>query len=285
MRSSKKKVLEDANNSKLRRLVTVRVEDCLRRVKEIVPAAPASEEPEVSEEASVKEESASPEPEPPPSPEHSDEPEPVTEPRVDDDGPPPASPERMELPGDASSVAVRFPDDRSDSGVSSLRSGSGDERSGSRSSALSGVDEPQSSKKSASPLVWREHTPSVSVSASVSEVRHVQSVQHQSLLMSHPGGSAPQAPPATSHYPPPPLMAPHPLHLPPPGPHPHTHPHLYSTSSLDMLWKPRYHQPSMPVHHQAAAEELLERERAFAQDRDRHERLIRYVHSRLCPVE
>lgn len=71
--------------------------------------------------------------------------------RGDDDGPlssssPSSFSSRMEL-GESSNAAVgllRFPDDRSDSGVSSLRStGSGDERSGSRSSALSSSDEPQ----------------------------------------------------------------------------------------------------------------------------------------------
>lgn len=72
---------------------------------------------------------------------------------LDDDGPmsvrsPFSSSSRMELSDGggvgAVSLSLRFPDDRSDSGVSSLRSGSsGDERSGSRSSALSSSDEPQ----------------------------------------------------------------------------------------------------------------------------------------------
>lgn len=63
----------------------------------------------------------------------------------DDDGPVSSSSpfSRMELTESANSSLLRFPDDRSDSGVSSLRSGSGDERSGSRSSALSSSDEPQ----------------------------------------------------------------------------------------------------------------------------------------------
>lgn len=65
--------------------------------------------------------------------------------RGDDDGPLSSSSpfSRMEL-SDSANASLRFPDDRSDSGVSSLRSSSGDERSGSRSSALSSSDEPQS---------------------------------------------------------------------------------------------------------------------------------------------
>lgn len=66
----------------------------------------------------------------------------------DDEGPlSAASPfSRMELSDSSGATLLRFADDRSDSGVSSLRSGScasGDERSGSRSSALSSSDEPQ----------------------------------------------------------------------------------------------------------------------------------------------
>lgn len=68
--------------------------------------------------------------------------------RDDDEGPLSSEYGRMELGeglGTGTSL-LRFADDRSDSGVSSLRSGScasGDERSGSRSSALSSSDEPQ----------------------------------------------------------------------------------------------------------------------------------------------
>lgn len=229
---------------------------------------------------------------------------------VDDDGPlSRSSPFKMD---DAAGTAVsRFPDDRSDSGVSSFRSGSGDERSGSRSSALSISDEPQSQslqttttqptnrsplfiptntshnndKPSSEPVrVWRD--PSL---AAEPRVRHVQSVQHQTLLMSHPPpASAPQPPSnnsapsvsqaqqalalvqaQTAHYPPvppPPLLSPHPLHvpLPPPG--------LYSQLP-EVLWKQRY--PPLPVAPHllgpthTSAEELLERERAFFQDKDR----------------
>lgn len=68
--------------------------------------------------------------------------------RGDDDGPLSSSSpfNRMELP-DSANASLRFPDDRSDSGVSSLRSSSGDERSGSRSSALSSSDEPQNNSQ------------------------------------------------------------------------------------------------------------------------------------------
>lgn len=102
---AKKKVLEEANSSsKQLCVVEVRVEDCLRRTNN-------SKEKEVVVEKDVevvKQEDAC---------------------RMDDAA--------------STAALLRFPDDRSDSGVSSLRSGSGDERSGSRSSALSSSDEPQ----------------------------------------------------------------------------------------------------------------------------------------------
>lgn len=232
--------------------------------------------------------------------------------RGDDDGPLSSSSpfSRMELTESANASLLRFPDDRSDSGVSSLRSGSGDERSGSRSSALSSSDEPQHSSTSQnqstnrSPLfIPANHSfnaPATSVSEPVRvwrdpslllesepHVRHIHSVQHQTLLMSHPSTPASAGPPSTSAaghpaalYPPVPppstLMSPLPLqhhpHLPPPGLYPHL---------PEMLWKQRYPLPVNPAHllasqsTHAAAEDLLERERAYAQDRDRHERLIR----------
>ncbi|KAF2901107.1 hypothetical protein ILUMI_05081, partial [Ignelater luminosus] len=220
--------------------------------------------------------------------------------RGDDDGPLSSSSpfSRMELAESASAALLRFPDDRSDSGVSSLRSGSGDERSGSRSSALSSSDEPQPSAQTQStnrsPLfvpashsfnssigstsepvrVWRD--PSLLLE-SEPHVRHIHSVQHQSLLMSHPSTPAASGPPPTSAAshpatlypsvaPPPTLMSPHPLqpHLPPPG--------LYSHHMPDILWKPRYPLPVgahllPPQGGHPTAEELLERERAYAQDR------------------
>ncbi|KAF5299466.1 hypothetical protein FQR65_LT01046 [Abscondita terminalis] len=222
--------------------------------------------------------------------------------RGDDDGPLSSSPfSRMELAESANVGLLRFPDDRSDSGVSSLRSSSGDERSGSRSSALSSSDEPQQSAQiqttNRSPLfipanhsystpisstsepvrVWRD--PSLLLE-SEPHVRHIHSVQHQSLLMSHPSTPAASGPPSTSAashpatlYPPvppapPTLMSPHPLqpHLPPPG--------LYAHHLPDMLWKQRYSLPVGahllgPQGTHAAAEE---RERAYAQDRLLRER-------------
>lgn len=235
-------MLEEANNSKLRRLVEVRVEDCLRRVSskqdlgvgsisEVVsvvspPVAEAEVEDASESEVSVEVEA-----------EVEEAAEPVAEtPGPDDDG------ERMELP----SAAVL--DDRSDSGVSSLRC-SGDERSGSRSSALS------SSSGSASE---ERREPA--------EVRHVHSVQHQTLLMSHPSAPAPAPAPA-----PPPATA---------GPYPPPHypllpPPVVYQQHVDMLWKQRYTHAHATHMHPAAAEDLLERERAMAQERDRHERLIR----------
>uniref|UniRef100_A0A1Y1LQ77 [histone H3]-dimethyl-L-lysine(9) demethylase n=2 Tax=Photinus pyralis TaxID=7054 RepID=A0A1Y1LQ77_PHOPY len=217
----------------------------------------------------------------------------------DDDVPLSSSPfSRMELTESANVSLLRFPDDRSDSGVSSLRSGSGDERSGSRSSALSSSDEPQQSAQiqptNRSPLfiptnhsysapinstsepvrVWRD--PSVLLE-SEPHVRHIHSVQHQSLLMSHPSTPAASGPPSTSAAnhpsnlyppvpPPPSLMSPHPLqpHLPPPG--------LYAHHLPEMLWKQRYPIPvgAHLLGPQGAAhpgEDILERERAYAQDR------------------
>lgn len=74
-------------------------------------------------------------------------------------------------------------------------------------------------------------------------------------------------------------MSPHPLphhpHLGPPG--------LYHHALPEVIWKQqqRYQLPVSPAHLLSAqgphnpAEEMLERERAYAQDRDRHERLMR----------
>jgi hypothetical protein len=242
--------------------------------------------------------------------------QPATSSQDDDDGPLSSSSPFSRMEVDSSATALlRFPDDRSDSGVSSLRSGSGDERSGSRSSALSSSDEPppreqqtnsqlppplflpsssnsNSSDKLTTPTqepvrVWRD--PSLLL-VSEPHVRHINSVQHQTLLMSHPAPPAATAPSSSSapapavsqaqalalaHYPPvvppPPLLSPHPLHH-----HPHAVPHhlpppgLYSQLAPDMLWNKRY--PPLPVgtHLLAHAPEeiLAERER---------ERVFRYV--------
>lgn len=217
-------MLEDAaTNSKVRSLVEVRVEDCLRPVNTELSGDSASAEDG---------EGSAAQPDPPP-----DLVGPVSgESVVEDEA-------RMEEGPTA--AALRFPDDRSDSGVSSLRgTGSGDERSGSRSSALSGTDEPQ--------------------------VRHVHSVQHQTLLMSHgPPSQAPAPAAPTTAYHPPPLM--HPIHL---APQP---PHLYNQHMAEMLWKPSGYPHPSAAPHQVTGLRLhpddLDRERAL--DRDRQERLFR----------
>lgn len=361
--ASKKKVLEEANNSKLRD-VQVRVEDCLQNaslpaslsalcrrssfeeesateeqitvsaeVEETKPRADCEEDSVLDDTSNgssvqlvqVEVHSADDERNQVPVPEavvseeddcvivaqrtivKSEERECSS--RGDDDGPLSSSSpfSRMELSETTNVSLLRFSDDRSDSGVSSLRSGSGDERSGSRSSALSSSDEPQhnstqSQSTNRSPLFIPAATPTPASNASEPvrvwrdpnlllesepHVRHIHSVQHQSLLMSHPSAPASAGPPPTSAShpaalyppvppPPPTIMSPHPLphhpHLPPPG--------LYHPLP-EMIWKQRYQLPVNPAHiltTQGAhnpAEELLERERAFAQDRDRHERLIR----------
>lgn len=224
----------------------------------------------------------------------------------------------------------RFTDDRasSDSGISSRGgssssssggSGSSDERSGSRSSALSSLDEGPSSqqqqqqqallslsRKSPNVVglgggafyhpsaldgvrVWRD--PNLLLVAERS-IRHVDSVQHQSLLMSHPAVAAgspsssssasvvsPSSVVAASstpaaHYPPTvvPMITPHPLHhqLPPPN--------IYTSQIPEMLWKQQRFPgiPMTPAHLHPAAEELLvDRERAYAHDRERQDRLHR----------
>ncbi|KAG5888935.1 hypothetical protein JTB14_006303 [Gonioctena quinquepunctata] len=271
--------------------------------------------------------------------------------RGDDDGPLVSSSpyhSRMDLGSEsASSLLLRFPDDRSDSGVSSLRSGgSGDERSGSRSSALSSSEEPPSNNHSSSstcsssislslqqtpqnrsPLfipsasqqrhhhevvggssepvrVWRDPN----LLFEEPHVRHIHSVQHQTLLMSHSGtpaasaGPPPQSsvasagphPSSLGAYPvvPPPsnLMSPH---VPLAGHHPHLAPHtLYHPAQFsEMLWKTSQRSPyAVPAHilsaqqtaaaaaaagHSAAEEMLAERTAMVLQDRDRQERLYR----------
>ncbi|XP_023311015.1 probable JmjC domain-containing histone demethylation protein 2C isoform X3 [Anoplophora glabripennis] len=254
--------------------------------------------------------------------------------RGDDDGPLVSSSpySRMELNSETPTSLLRFPDDRSDSGVSSLRSGSGDERSGSRSSALSSSDEPNhtssSSSSSSGPAVQaipaQNRSPlfipapsSSSASAAQQQqrhdtepvrvwrdpnllleephVRHIQSVQHQTLLMSHPstpassGPSAPTSatgthPASLGTYPvvppPPTLMSPHPLG------HPHlAAQHLYHHPQFsDMLWKSQRGPYGVSAHllpqqtGHSTSEDILDRERVFVlQDRERHERMIRWV--------
>lgn len=146
----------------------------------------------------------------------------------------------------AGSATGAYGDSGSDSGVSSLRSaGSGDERSGSRSSALS-VDENTSSS-----------TPAAA--ATPARIWHVQSVQHTSLLMAHPQpppsagpSSAAAAAAAAATAPPVGYQS-----QPPPS-------HHHAAVASEMLWRPpRY----PPLSHallgpaQPNPEELLERER------------------------
>ncbi|XP_076257984.1 lysine demethylase 3 isoform X2 [Rhynchophorus ferrugineus] len=205
--------------------------------------------------------------------------------------------------------SLRFADDRSDSGVSSLRSGSGDERSGSRSSALSSSDEPNTSAghppSTAPPLppatrsplyvpagapaaepvrIWRD--PGL-LHQEEPQVRHVHSVQHQSLLMSHPqapsAGPQPPTSAPTSHpaalYPP--HMAPHPLASHPlsnVATHPPLPPHTMYHQPFSDIWKQRY--PIVPTHLLSSqqvplvTDELLERDRLLF-ERNHTPRMIR----------
>ncbi|XP_030757045.1 probable JmjC domain-containing histone demethylation protein 2C isoform X2 [Sitophilus oryzae] len=236
--------------------------------------------------------------------------------RGDDDGPLcSSSPLSSRMDFNETPNSLRFADDRSDSGVSSLRSGSGDERSGSRSSALSSSDEPNSSTghpatsapslpaATRSPLfvpagappaepvrIWRD--PGL-LHQEEPQVRHVHSVQHQSLLMSHPqtpsAGPQPPTSAPTSHpaalYPTVSHMAPHPLAQHPAlssvGGHPHLPPHpIYHPPFPDMIWSQRY--AKVPTHllgnqqgPHVTEEQLLEQNRVLLQDRHHTERMIR----------
>lgn len=131
--------------------------------------------------------------------------------------------------------------------------------------------------------VWRD--PSL-ILESEPNVRHIHSVQHQSLLMSHvppvsssAAGNAAAAAALVGHYPPPPPpLITHP-HLPPHALPPHLAPPpaLYSQLQHDVLWKHQRYPPLPPVGAHLlgpagappSAEELLERERAYNQDRER----------------
>ncbi|XP_033207104.1 probable JmjC domain-containing histone demethylation protein 2C isoform X3 [Belonocnema kinseyi] len=137
--------------------------------------------------------------------------------------------------------AATYGDSGSDSGVSSLRSaGSGDERSGSRSSALSAEE--------------------TAPAATPARVWHVQSVQHTSLLMAHPQGPPNPAASSTSSTVPP-------VGYQSSGPPGHHHPVVAS----EMLWRPPRYAPPLPhallAPTQPSPDELLER--------DRHERMLR----------
>lgn len=223
--------------------------------------------------------------------------------------------------------SFRFADDRSDSGVSSLRSGSGDERSGSRSSALSSSDEPPLNSSinrpsNRSPLflpstasgnsfgvyqqhhptyegggsrAWRDPSPLASGDGADRQphVRHVHSLQHQTLLMSHqsaPASAAPTSAPglqsaaASLYAQAPPTLMPHAAAL----THQHLTPGLYAAAAAahghhvaaaDMLWKARNAAGGVPAagpqhllpgsqqsqHHQ---EDIMERD---IMERARHQ--------------
>ncbi|XP_046625209.1 probable JmjC domain-containing histone demethylation protein 2C isoform X2 [Neodiprion virginianus] len=146
-----------------------------------------------------------------------------------------------------------YGDSGSDSGVSSLRSaGSGDERSGSRSSALSA-----------------EETPAAA--ATPARVWHVQSVQHTSLLMAHPQQGPPPNPGSANTTA---VGYQNPANQPT-----HHHPAV----SNEMLWRPpRYPPPSHSLMGpaQQSPEEMLERDRHERMLRERREAEVREIEKR-----
>ncbi|XP_043588061.1 probable JmjC domain-containing histone demethylation protein 2C isoform X3 [Bombus pyrosoma] len=169
-------------------------------------------------------------------------------------------------------ASAAYGDSGSDSGVSSLRSaGSGDERSGSRSSALS-VDETTSSS-----------TPAAA--ATPARVWHVQSVQHTSLLMAHPqpppsaGPSSAAAVAAAAAATAPPVGYQNPA--PPPG---HHHPAVAS----EMLWRSQRYPPlphSLLGPAQPTPEEIVERERMLRERREAEARLEKREREREAKME
>ncbi|KAH0557904.1 hypothetical protein KQX54_012710 [Cotesia glomerata] len=165
--------------------------------------------------------------------------------------------------------ATTYGDSGSDSGISSLRSaGSGDERSGSRSSALSAEETTGTATTNIPTIIPVPATTSVTTtvpspsgsgaSTTPACIRHVYSVQHTSLMMAH----TPQSSGSTI-----PVSAPPVGYQTPAAPASHHHHH----PSAEMLWRPpRY----PPLPHSLLApgqpmpsEELVERER--------HDRIIR----------
>ena len=157
---------------------------------------------------------------------------------------------------------------------------------------------------------WREQQatglPLSSLIVGEPSIRHVDSVQHQSLLMSHPAlgvGSSPSpssasssvaavsppsaaaaaaaaaSTPSSGHYPPPPSVV-VPAMIAQQQPLQHQLPaHLY-TPMQEMLWKaPRFAGGLAAGHmHTAFQDELdRERDRAYAHDRDRQERQDRQL--------
>jgi len=154
------------------------------------------------------------------------------------------------------SSGVAYGDSGSDSGVSSLRSaGSGDERSGSRSSALSVEETTSSSTPSAAAVA----AAAAAAAAAPARIWHVQSVQHTSLLMAHPSQGAPNPGASTAAT------------APPVGYQSSAPPSHHAAVTSEMLWRPSRAYP--PLSHALlgpqppSPEELLER--------DRHERMLR----------
>ncbi|XP_057340415.1 probable JmjC domain-containing histone demethylation protein 2C isoform X2 [Microplitis mediator] len=166
--------------------------------------------------------------------------------------------------------AATYGDSGSDSGISSLRSaGSGDERSGSRSSALSAEETTATTTTTpaAAPAAAATTTTTVppspaGVPTTPARIWHVHSVQHTSLMMAHTPQSTGSTIPVSA--PPVGYQSPAAVAAATAASH-HHHP------SAEMLWRPpRY--PPLPHGLLAPgqpmpAEELLER--------DRHERIIR----------
>ena len=153
-------------------------------------------------------------------------------------------------------LPARYGDSGSDSGVSSLRgTGSGDERSGSRSSAVSAEETTSSSTPNS--VSTSTNNTSVTTTAAPARIWHVQSVQHTSLLMAHPQG--PGAPPGLPPVPPVGYTGGG-----GPGPPP---PHHHPALAQEMLWRPGTRflplPPGMPP--QPIPGDVL----------DRHDRLLR----------
>lgn len=140
--------------------------------------------------------------------------------------------------------------------------------------------------------LWRDHPLSLSLIGDPA-IRHVDSVQHQPLLMSHPAvgvGSSPSSsasvaavsPPSvatapstpSAHYPPPSAVP----SMITPSPLPHQlPPHLYAQMP-EMLWKqPRFPAGLTASQLHSMQDEIMERERAYALDRDRQERQDRQL--------
>ncbi|KAK0183383.1 hypothetical protein PV327_001431 [Microctonus hyperodae] len=179
------------------------------------------------------------------------------------------------LPGVVGVVAsgvrgAAYGDSGSDSGISSLRSaGSGDERSGSRSSAISAEDTSTTTIATTTPVTNIQQTSATiqsqhqlpqqqqQQSAAPARIWHVHSVQHQSLMMAHQQATGQTMPANNTQVGYQNSTAGH-----------HHHHHHHPTVSTDMLWRaPRYPPLALLAPGQPTPDEMLER--------DRHERMIR----------